>query len=63
MPGEGDEDSDEEGQDDSIQNDSVINREDREKKVAKRSITATPSGQYVDGKSMFAFDPSKFTGI
>ncbi len=63
MPGEGDEDSDEEDQDNSIQNDSGIKREDREKKVAKRSITATPSGQYVDGKSMFAFDPSKFTGI
>lgn len=51
MPGEGDEDSDE---------DEDGERETGTKLVAKATFTSAPNSAYVDGKSMFAFDPTKF---
>jgi len=63
MPGQGDEDEDEDEENYDVQIKDDNGGEEKEKKVAKTSSTATPSGGYVDGKTMFAFDPSKFTGM
>ncbi len=59
MPGEGDSDEEE----DNFETDNSVDKEEKERKVAKTSLRATPSSNYVDGKVMFAFDPSKFTGM
>jgi hypothetical protein len=52
MPGEED-DEEKETEEESEAADDDLNRKDIQK----------PISSYVDGKTMFAFDPSKFTGI
>ena len=55
MPGQGD-DEDEEDEDGE-------NSEVKESMTKKATFTAAPASGYVDGKTMFAFDPSRFTGM
>mmetsp|Transcript_178 Transcript_178/g.285 ORF Transcript_178/g.285 Transcript_178/m.285 type:complete len:512 (-) Transcript_178:97-1632(-) len=72
MPGQGDEESDEEEDKSESETEGVgagkgiaaiTGVEIKDQNDAKAMFTATPSTNYVDGKSMFAFDPSKFTGM
>ena len=67
IPGAEDDESDEEGDEDNKKNksDSIIDivQDSAEKSNEKAMFTAPPTSNYVDGKAMFAFDPSKFTGM
>ena len=68
IPGaEDDESDDEEGGEDNKKNksDSINDsvQDSVEKSNEKAMFTAPPTSNYVDGKAMFAFDPSKFTGM
>lgn len=68
VPGaEDDESDDEEGDEDNKKNksDSINDsvQDSVEKSNEKAMFTAPPTSNYVDGKAMFAFDPSKFTGM
>eukprot|EP00558_Chaetoceros_sp_UNC1202_P001878 CAMPEP_0197259816 /NCGR_PEP_ID=MMETSP1429-20130617/83714_1 /TAXON_ID=49237 /ORGANISM="Chaetoceros sp., Strain UNC1202" /LENGTH=300 /DNA_ID=CAMNT_0042724035 /DNA_START=962 /DNA_END=1864 /DNA_ORIENTATION=- len=65
MPGEGDEDSDDEdavgsGDENGA---SASKKQSRKSKSFSTTFTTGPSSGYVDGKTTFAFDPSKFTGM
>ena len=60
LPGEGSDDEEDEDED---QGGDEEGKDTKEKDDAKAMFTAAPSSAYVDGKAMFAFDPSKFTDM